>query len=127
LLLGGDIRPAALEAAAANIGRKHKPRALLRWDACDLPLRDQSIDRVVTNPPFGRQLGTPRENASLYAGLLAELDRVLRPSGRIVLISSMADLVRQSIRRLPRLHIVRGHPLKILGLRATIYIIERPG
>ena len=125
-LIGGDIRAGALEASAENIGRKHKPRQLLRLDARRLPVRSGSIDKVATNPPFGKQLGSHQENVRTYAGLFRELDRVLRPSGRAVVISSETDLIRESIRRLPRLHIARGYPATILGLQATVYVIERP-
>ena len=125
-LLGGDIRADALAAAAENIGRKHKPRQLLQWDTRALPLRSGSVDKVATNPPFGKQLGSHRENVGLYAALFREIDRVLSSSGRAIVISSEAALIRESVRRWPRLHIVRGHSATILGLRATIYVIERP-
>jgi len=125
-LIGGDIRGDALAASAENIGPKHKPRQLLRWDARSLPLRSGSVDKVATNPPFGKQLGSHQENVRLYAALFRELDRVLRPSGRVVVISSESSLVRESVRMSPRLHILRGYQATILGLRATVYVIERP-
>ena len=126
LLLGGDIRARALASAAENIGPRHKPRLLLRWDARNLPLRSGTVDKVATNPPFGKRLGTHRENRALYSALFRELDRVLRPSGRVVLISSETELVRDSVRQAGGLEIVRGYAATILGHRATLYVIERP-
>jgi 23S rRNA G2445 N2-methylase RlmL len=126
LLLGGDIDPHALDAAVDNIGPKHKPRQLLRWDARRLPLQSSSVNKIATNPPFGKQLGSHHENIRLYQVLFREIDRVLHASGRAVVISSEVELVRQSMRALPRLRILRGYPATILGLRANVYIIERP-
>jgi 23S rRNA G2445 N2-methylase RlmL len=86
-VLGGDRELAALRAAASNLRRLG--RVLLAcWDARILPLPDQSVDRVLCNPPFGKQLGEPEEIPALYRGLLRECDRVLRPHGRAVLLVS---------------------------------------
>jgi 23S rRNA G2445 N2-methylase RlmL len=125
-LLGGDISSDALQAAGDNFGPRHKPRQLVRWDAGRLPVRSESVDKVAINPPFGKQLGTHRENSELYGRLFGELDRVLRSSGRAVVISSEKELVRQSVRTLSRLLIVRGYPATVLGLQTTVYIVERP-
>ena len=127
LLLGGDIRPSALQSAAENIGPRHKPRQLLRWDAGSLPLPSASIDRVAANPPFGKQLGNHHQNIALYSGLFRELSRVLKPSGRAVLVSSETQLVKDSVRHSQRLRIVRVYPATILGQRATVYVIEPLG
>jgi 23S rRNA G2445 N2-methylase RlmL len=124
LLLGGDIRGGAIQSAASNIGPRHKPRRLLRWDARRLPLRTGSVDKVATNPPFGKQLGSHSDNVGLYVGLIRELSRVIRPSGRVVLVSSETQLVRDSVRDSQLLRIVRGYPARILGQRATVYLIE---
>ena len=126
LLVGGDVRDVALQSASENIGPRHKPRQLFRWDVRRLPLRSGTVDKIAVNPPFGKQLGSPEENRALYRAILREADRVLAVSGRAVVISSEIELIRDSLRRLERLQIVRGYPVTILGQRATIYIVERP-
>src|SRR5262249_59328757 len=80
-LWGGDIERPALTAAAANLKRS-RPDLLARWDARRLPLSAASVDRMITNPPFGRQLGEPEEIAALYRKIVAQFDRVLKPDGR---------------------------------------------
>jgi 23S rRNA G2445 N2-methylase RlmL len=125
LLLGGDIDAAALQAAAQNIGPKHKPRQLLRWDAGRLPLASACVDKIATNLPFGKQVGSHQANRRLYRLLFAEIDRLLRPEGRAVVLSSEADLIKDTLRRINGLGIVRGHPVTILGQRALIYILDR--
>ena len=92
---GGDLELNAVRAAAPNIRRLG--RALLAcWDARRLPLPDQSVDRIVCNPPFGKQLGDPEEIAPLYRRFLAEGDRVLHRAGQAVLLVSDQAALRDA-------------------------------
>ncbi len=125
LLLGGDIDADALQAAAQNIGPRHKPRQLLRWDAGRLPLASASVDKIAANLPFGKQIGSPQENRRLYRAVFAEIDRVLCPDGGAVVLSSEADLIKDTVRKLRGLQIVRGYSVTILGQQARVYVIGR--
>jgi 23S rRNA G2445 N2-methylase RlmL len=127
LLLGGDVAVDALRAAAQNIGPRHKPRQLLRWDAGRLPLTSVSVDKIATNLPFGKQIGSPQENRRLYRAVFDEIDRVLRADGTAVVLSSEAELIKGTIRKLEALQIARGYSVTILGQRAMVYVIERSG
>jgi tRNA (guanine6-N2)-methyltransferase len=86
---GGDIEASAIRTAAANL-RRFGNVNLARWDARRLPLADESVDRVISNPPFGKQLSTPEEIVPLYLRTVRQLDRVLKPNGLAVLV--VADL-----------------------------------
>jgi tRNA (guanine6-N2)-methyltransferase len=125
LLLGGDVDGAALRAAAQNVGPRHKPRQLLRWDAGRLPLADGCVDKIATNLPFGKQIGSRQENRRLYRAVFAEIDRLLRPEGCAVVLSSEADLIKGTLRQVKGLQIVRGYSVTILGQRAWVYVVGR--
>ena len=125
LLLGGDIDRHALQAAAENVGPRHKPRALLRWDAGRLPLASGSVDRLATNLPFGKKVGSHQENLVLYRAFFREMNRVLRAQGRAVVLSSESELVRDSLRAIDGLGIVRGYTVTLLGRKATVYLVAR--
>jgi len=84
-MLGGDIDPSALRMAATNLRRLGRT-LLCRWDASRLPLAEASIDRILSNPPFGKQLGRPEEIRPLYRRVVRECDRILKPAGRAVLL-----------------------------------------
>jgi tRNA G10 N-methylase Trm11 len=127
LLLGGDVDDSALQAAAQNIGPRHKPRQLLKWDASRLPLASDSVDKIATNLPFGKQVGSSRENRRLYRAVFAEIDRLLRPQGRAVVLSCETELIKDTLRNLEDLRIVRGYSVTILGRRAGVYLVERSG
>jgi 23S rRNA G2445 N2-methylase RlmL len=127
LLLGGDIEQERVEAARKNLrGVKSGGNTpdIRQWDARQLPLDDASVDKVASNPPFGKQLGKEVSPRQLYGPLLAELQRVVRPGGRIVLLSSEYDLVKEEIRKLPRLSITTGYSVAVLGVWGRIYIID---
>jgi 23S rRNA G2445 N2-methylase RlmL len=94
---GGDIDANAVRAAASNLRRLGQP-LLTRWDATHLPLPDQSVDCIISNPPFGKQLGTPEEIVPLYRRMIRQYDRVLKPGGRVVLVVSDFDVLKEAIK-----------------------------
>ncbi|MCC7176045.1 MAG: peptide chain release factor N(5)-glutamine methyltransferase [Bryobacterales bacterium] len=99
---GTDISPAALKVAAANARRLQAPVHFL---ACDLTaaIGSQTVDLLVSNPPYvahADYAGLQREvrdwephvalfagetGLEMYARLVGEARRVLRPGGALVL------------------------------------------
>jgi len=115
---GGDLDAGALRAAGANLRRLGQP-LLARWDATRLPLADQSVDRIVSNPPFGKQLGRPEDVPRLYRRALGEYDRVLRPGGRVVLLVSDAPALKEAARAVAWKP-ARQVRVRVLGQPATV-------
>jgi 23S rRNA G2445 N2-methylase RlmL len=116
--LGGDLDRAALRAASINL-RHLGPAHLVQWDARRLPLGAVAADRVVTNPPFGKQLASPEAVGPLYQAVAAECDRVLRPGGRAVLLVSDWAALRGAARR-AGWKLLRQLPIRVLGQAAVI-------
>src|SRR5262249_29631268 len=94
---------------------------LARWDARVLPLADQSVDRILCNPPFGRQLSRPEEIGPLYEQSLRECDRVLRPRGRAVFLVGDADAMRRAA-QMVQWKPVRQLRVRVLGYLATMSV-----
>jgi tRNA (guanine6-N2)-methyltransferase len=92
-VIGGDLDPNAVFVASQNIPQVG-PADLARWDATRLPLAAGSVDRIICNPPFGKQLSSPDEIGPLYEELAVEWDRVLKPGGRAVLLAMEQDALR---------------------------------
>ena len=120
MLLGGDSDPEALAAARTNVGPRYKPIELKPWDAAEMPLADASVDKIVTNLPWGVKAGTRSSNRRLYPQLMKEFARVLKPGGRMVLLTSETALMRALIAR-GRLKVDRIFAVTILGRAAAIY------
>jgi hypothetical protein len=95
LLLGGDNDRDTLEAARENIGPRYKPIELKQWDATALPLDDSSVDKIVSNLPWGMKHGSHGENRRLYPRLIEEFRRVLKPGGTMVLLSAEMRLMSE--------------------------------
>jgi tRNA (guanine6-N2)-methyltransferase len=99
-VVGGDIEVPAVRAAAANL-RRLGGESLAHWDATRLPIASSVVDHVVSNPPFGKQLSSPALIRPLYAAMVREYDRVLRPGGQAVLLASDAAALSAAVGEVP--------------------------
>jgi len=126
LVLGGDIAHSAVRSSESNL-RRLGPAALARWDAASLPLADQSIDRIISNPPFGKQLGQQQEIPALYRRLVKEFDRVLRARGSAILLVSDLGAVKEAAERM-KWKKIRQIRVRVLGQPAFITVWRKePG
>ncbi|ETN69218.1 hypothetical protein NECAME_05323 [Necator americanus] len=110
LFIGADIHPKALERCIENMGidgnltfsgtpsasevnceeqllQVASEVAFLKCDAVELPFRESSVDAIVTDLPFGKKIGSIVDNRILYPRLLVEWERVVKPSGRLVVMT----------------------------------------
>lgn len=124
-LYGGDRELSAVRAATVNLGRKGNA-CLARWNATRLPLPEHCVDRIVSNPPFGKQLSRPEDIGPLYRRMIPEYDRVLRPGGRAVILVSDPPALRAATRPVSWKQ-VRDLRVRVLGQQAEISVWQKPG
>jgi tRNA (guanine6-N2)-methyltransferase len=124
-VIGGDMDRAAVQAAAGNLRAAGPGWRLARWDARRLPLADASADRIVTNPPFGVQLGDPADIVPLYRAVVAEADRVLRPGGRAVFLVGTGALLQPAATNVGW-RAQRRVRLRVLGQPAELSVWRKP-
>jgi len=123
--LGGDNEPEALRAAVTNV-KTVGPATFYRWNATRLPLAPSSVDCIISNPPFGKQLSTPEEIVALYRFMIREAQRVLKPGGKAVYLTADIEVLREAIEA------VEWTPLRqtrviVLGQQATLGVWQKPG
>ena len=124
-VLGGDIDAQAVYCAKSNLDNVGRA-GLARWDTRHLPLAGACIDRVISNPPFGKQMAKPEDIGILYAAAAIEWDRVLKPGGRAVLLVSDLDALREAVKPFGWKS-TRQLRVRVLGQPATISVWQKPG
>jgi tRNA (guanine6-N2)-methyltransferase len=124
LVVGGDVDPNAIFVASQNL-EKLGPVDVARWDATALPLETASVDRIVSNPPFGKQLSSIEQIGPLYEAASAEWDRVLRPGGRAVLLAMEQEGLRRVLLA-RKWSMVRQTRVRLLGLPAVLSVWNKP-
>src|SRR6266568_1217002 len=122
--LGGDIRGRAVEAARRNARSAGIEASWRVWDARSLPLEAASVTRIITNLPFGKQVGTREVNADLYGKLIREFGRVLSANGVLVTLTS-DDRLWDSLLRKCDWRVIKKVVLVVLGQPASIFVAER--
>ena len=123
-LIGGDVSTEALDATVTNFGRQHQPRQFFHWDAQNLPLGSNTVDKIVSNLPFGETIGEVSELTRLYRQCLTEYERVLRPRGRMVLLTSQNTLLEDALKQRRSLSVTQKLTVDVRGMRAQMSVIR---
>lgn len=124
-VFGGDIDPNAVFVAAQNVEKLGRV-SLARWDGTRLPLAAASADRVVCNPPFGKQLSSPEEVGPLYQAAAREWDRVLKPGGRAVLLAMEQEALAGPLQGRGWAP-TRQLKVRLLGQPTVLSVWQKPG
>ena len=89
-----DIDPDILALTRQNVPECVE---VLAGDACHLPFDAQSVDTIVTNPPWGAQVGNKADLPRLYLDFLRESQRVLSQTGRLIMLTDQEPLVHDAV------------------------------
>jgi tRNA G10 N-methylase Trm11 len=124
MLLGSDRDHAALAAARINVGARYKPIQLENWDAGAIPLGDASVNKIVTNLPWGLRYGSHGENRKLYPLWFKEFTRVLKSGGVMVMLTAEWRLMRE-LERIRKIAPSKIFRVSVLGRPAAIYVCRK--
>lgn len=154
IIIGGDMDERTIEAARKNatagmLSQQHEPPGfftdsqnltgaiataqkkqagalfLYQGDASALPLPATSVQAVITNAPWGQQVSQHVDLAALYTRIVKEIERVLAPSGRAVILTDQDRLFQDVLAKTPRLFLVSTLQISLFGRHPTLYIIEK--
>ena len=131
-LVGGDLDQVAVELAESNVERSGVSAGIFSWDATCLDqlkgvVSEDSVNKVVTNLPFGKRFGGGKDLKALYRKFLLAWTALLPAGSELILLTSEGGALRssvarldsvssQSLRRLSRID-VQGTPAEIFRLR----------
>ncbi|MFC7625640.1 TRM11 family SAM-dependent methyltransferase [Microlunatus sp. GCM10028923] len=122
-LFGSDRDPEAIRLAKLNADRFGIRARWRTGSAESIDLRDGAAARVIANLPFGKQVGSHRDNEQLYPAALREIGRILDQRGRAVLLTDDKRLFAESVQRTGGIKIIRERVLSFGGVSPTAYVI----
>jgi 23S rRNA G2445 N2-methylase RlmL len=117
---GGDFDAQAVQDTRANMRTVDAHLRVEHWDARRLPLEDANVDAVVSNLPWGRQIALDEALSALYAEVCLEIERVLRPGGRAVLLTTSPELLRFSA-----LELAETREISLFGQNPVISVFQK--
>ena len=86
---------------------------------------DRSIHKIVTDPPWGHFVGTNMPIDEFYRAMLSEFARLLRPEGRIVILTAETTAMDVVIERCKHLTVSRKLNILVSGKKASVYVLAR--
>ena len=101
--------------------------AVVQWDAAKLPLRDNSIQSIGTDPPYGRSVSTHgRDIHQLHQQFLNEAARILKPRAHLAMAAphwTEEKLEEQA--ETAGLKILEKHYMRVHGSLTRIILITK--
>lgn len=89
-VIGIEVRSMIASGAQMNLQTFGGHYNIIAGDACKVPLRDECVDAIVTDPPYGRSAAIRAESLyHLYDGSFREMYRLLRKGKLAVVVSEM--------------------------------------
>ncbi|MDE0316689.1 MAG: methyltransferase domain-containing protein [Candidatus Poribacteria bacterium] len=122
-LIGGDLSKDALNATQRNFGRQHQPRQFFHWNTQSLPIQPNSVDKIVSNLPIVERNENTSQLANLYRKCLHEYETVLKPNGKMVLLTLQPALLDKILKQQKSLRTRQRVSVDVGGKRGKIFVI----
>lgn len=112
-VIGGDIQP--------------KNKSIQKLNALNLKqFKDGSIDKIVTDPPWGISVGKDLDLNDLYTRMLKEFWRVLKPSGLLVILMGNKELFENVLTKFPgKFNDLKKLDILVSGKKAAVYKLQK--
>lgn len=123
-LIGGDLSEEAVRATHKNFGRKHQPCQFFHWDAQSLPLKPNSVDKIISNLPIERNNHRDADLGNLYRVCLTQFETVIKPGGKMVLLSMNPTLLNKILKQQNVLNVRQQVGINFSGKRGRIFVVH---
>ncbi len=94
-----DLSGRAISATQANVNAaqiKKRTYNLFRSNISMVKLKDASVDKVITNMPFGIRVGRHDKNKQLYQLLINKMQSFLKPTGSATILTTEKKLLENA-------------------------------
>jgi len=115
-----------LRAASQNIDAGHSAEyiAQIECDAQQTPFKENSIECLYADLPFGHHIGSHNENEWLYAAILEESARIAKNGAPFIVLTHEIQLMEQSLLS-SRWKTKYQKKINLSGLHPQIFVLER--
>jgi 23S rRNA G2445 N2-methylase RlmL len=120
--IAGDIDETRLLVAKENSDSKGANIEFHLWDARKTGLPINSIDKIICNLPFDKQVKLEEED-TFFFDFLNEMNRILKQEGKLVLLTAHSDLLKKIISQKNNLKLEKEYKLINSGLVSDILVI----
>ncbi len=119
-IIASDNNTEKIALLKQKVKEKNKKIEVQNWDATKLPLKNNSVDAIVTDPPWGI---FEKENIEeLYEKVFVEFARVLKPSGTFVILTAQKELMEKLIKKYNNLFLLKEkYDILVSGKKAGVY------
>lgn len=124
---GRDIEEEALVSARANAQTSGSEISFHQGDVRKISLAEASVDRIISNPPWGRQVASHLELRSFYEQMYAEWKRLLKMQGIIVVLTDQEEVMQKLLKAESVFQELSTHQLSLFGSVVQIYVWKKVG
>lgn len=126
-VLASDLSGTSIDYTLDNFksaGIKQKKYSVFRSNISQVKMQNESIDKVITNLPFGIRVGSHESNLKIYKTLAAKAKSFLKTGGVCVLFTQEKTLVldcflKQDFKKVVEFDIKQG------GLTPGVYVFRK--
>jgi tRNA (guanine6-N2)-methyltransferase len=98
---------------------------LIQRDINEVSLPAGTVQAVITNLPWGKQVEPDTDLFPLYAGVVNRIDQVLDSTGRAVILTDRTETLTAALQSYPHLTVVSTFQISLFGSHPTIHLIYK--
>ena len=122
-----DIADKPLARTREKLPRKNPKIVVERHDALELDsvLPPESVDAVITDPPWGVFQEVGMELEEFYRRMLLQFKIVLKPGGRLVLLTAGEEALSAALQTVPEFLLRQEYHILVSGKKSGLYLLEK--
>lgn len=125
-ILTGDMDPKIIDRFRLKLKKINKKIITGRWNATNLQsFDDNSINKIVTDPPWGFYTGKHLNLPSFYFGMLSEFNRILKSDGIAVILVAQKPIFEAELKKIFSMHLLARYDILVSGKKAAVYKIKK--
>lgn len=122
---GRDIQAESIALSLKNIEAAGLEVPVKKEDVREFLFSKESIDKIITNPPWGRQVAKKVNLDAWYDSFFSNCYQMLKSGGRMVLLTDQVDWMQTYFRTSQLYSLEREISLSLFGSLVKIYVLDK--